>query len=276
MENIGIFDTHCHLMSKYYQQEEVILLLKAAYLAKVRAILNVGYDLKTSKKAVFQVYEYENEQNIPNLYAAVGIHPTEVGQCDENTIKQLTELIQTGKVIAVGEIGLDYFHKITSPASQKKWFKKQLLLAKHFNLPVLLHIRDAFEDAYQIIVELNIKYGLLHCFTGSKKIAEKFLALGFYISFAGNLTYKNAKVLQEIIPIIPNNRILVETDAPYLTPEPLRGKKPLAPRGLTINKPANIIYTIKKIAQLKNISSDNIAIIIKILHENALNLFNLK
>lgn len=276
MTNNGIFDTHCHLMSKHYVEDEVSKLLKDAYLAGVGSILNVGFNLKTSQDAVSHVSEFENDQKIPKLYAAVGIHPTEVAEFENdqknNVMLELKKLIQTGKVIAVGEIGLDYFHKFTTPEKQKKWFIEQLKLAKEHQLPVLLHIRDAFEDAFQIIKSHNITRGVLHCFTGTKEIADKFIKQGFYISFAGNLTYKNATNLQSVVKTIPMNRILVETDAPYLTPEPKRGKKPK--QGLTINNPENIIFTVKKIAELKNIPKQ-IDSIINTTRENALNVFKL-
>lgn len=272
MINNGIFDTHCHLMSEHYEEVEIINILNNAFFAGIGNILNVSYDLKSSNQAVSQVYQYSDDKNIPKIFAAIGIHPTNVGDCDKATIKELVKLIQTGKVVAIGEIGLDYYHKYTKPKEQKKWFIEQLRIAKKFNLPVLLHIRDAFDDAYEIVQKEGITKGVLHCFTGSNEIAQKFLKLGFYISFAGNLTYKNAKSLQEVVKHIPNNRILVETDAPYLTPEPLRGKKPNK-MGLTINFPVNIVFIVRKIAELKSLPEQNIR---KIINENAITLFNLK
>lgn len=270
MINNGVFDTHCHLMSKHYVEDEILKLLNDAYLAGVGSICNVGFDLKTSKQAVSQIYQFDNENQIPNLYAAVGIHPTEVNNCDNNTIFELKKLIQTGKVVAIGEIGLDYYHKFTTPKLQKKWFIKQLLLAKEHKLPVLLHIRDAFDDAFDIIKQENITNGILHCFTGTKEIAQKFIKQGFYISFAGNLTYKNAVNLQTVVKQLPLNRILIETDAPYLTPEPKRAKNPK--NGLTINYPENIVFTVNKIAELKNIPKQSV---INATHENAIMIFKL-
>lgn len=276
MVNNGIFDTHCHLMSEHYVEDEVLKLLKDAYLAGVGSILNVGFTLKSSKAAVSQVSEFENDEKIPQLYAAVGIHPTEVAEFENfqknEVMIELKKLIQTGKVLAVGEIGLDYFHKFTSVEKQKKWFIEQLRLAKEHQLPVLLHIRNAFEDALQIIKDENITRGVLHCFTGTKEVADKFIKQGFYISFAGNVTYKNAVTLQEVAKTIPMNRILVETDAPYLTPEPKRGRNPK--QGLTVNNPENIIFTVKKIAELKNITKQ-VDSVIKTTRENAFNVFKL-
>lgn len=276
MVNNGIFDTHCHLMSEHYVEDEVLKLLKDAYLAGVGSILNVGFTLKSSQAAVSQVSEFENDEKIPQLYAAVGIHPTEVAEFENfqknEVMIELKKLIQTGKVLAVGEIGLDYFHKFTSVEKQKKWFIEQLRLAKEHQLPVLLHIRNAFEDALQIIKDENITRGVLHCFTGTKEVADKFIKQGFYISFAGNVTYKNAVTLQEVAKTIPMNRILVETDAPYLTPEPKRGRNPK--QGLTVNNPENIIFTVKKIAELKNITKQ-VDSVIKTTRENAFNVFKL-
>lgn len=273
MVNNGIFDTHCHLMSQHYAEEDLTNLLNNAYLAGIGSILNVGYDLETSNQAVSQVNQYASDKGIPKLYAAIGIHPTEVGKCNKSVIDNLEKLIQTGTVIAIGEIGLDYYHKFTTPELQKKWLIEQLRLAKKFSLPVLLHIRDAFDDAYEIVKKEGITKGLLHCFTGTNEIAQKFLKLGFYVSYAGNVTYSNAKILQETVKNIPTNRILVETDAPYLTPEPLRGKNPEKGTGLTINVPTNIVFTVRKIAELKNLPEQNIR---KIVNENAIALFNLK
>ncbi|MDQ7982981.1 MAG: TatD family hydrolase [Spiroplasma sp.] len=272
MVNNGIFDTHCHLMSKHYQNEDLNNLLNNAFVAGVGNILSVGYNLETSNQAVSQAYQYANDSNTPKVFAAVGVHPTEVHNINDKVMTQLIKFIQTGKVIAIGEIGLDYFHKDTAPELQKKWFIEQLKLAKKYNLPVLLHIRNAFEDAYKIVKEQGITKGVLHCFTGTSDIAKKFLKLGFYVSFAGNLTYKNARDLQAVVKDVPNNRILVETDAPYLTPEPLRGKKPNK-YGLTINFPVNIIFTVRKIAELKMLPEQNVR---KMVNENAITLFNLK
>lgn len=276
MVNNGIFDTHCHLMSEHYVEDEVSKLLKDAYLAGVGSILNVGFTLKSSQAAVSQVSEFENDEKIPQLYAAVGIHPTEVSEFENfqknEVMIELKKLIQTGKVLAVGEIGLDYFHKFTSVEKQKKWFIEQLRLAKEHQLPVLLHIRNAFEDALQIIKDENITRGVLHCFTGTKEVADKFIKQGFYISFAGNVTYKNAVTLQEVVKTTPMNRILVETDAPYLTPEPKRGRNPK--QGLTVNNPENVIFTVKKIAELKNIPKQ-VDSVIKTTRENAFNVFKL-
>lgn len=273
MVNNGIFDTHCHLMSEYYEEEDLMNILNNAFFAGVGSILNVSYDLKTSNQSVSQVYQYNEDKKIPKIYAAVGIHPTEAETCDKATMQELTKLVQTGKVIAIGEIGLDYYHKNADPEIQKKWFIEQLRLAKEFDLPVLLHIRNAFEDAYEIVKQEKITKGVLHCFTGTNEIAQKFLKLGFYVSFAGNVTYKNATELQEVVKHIPNNRILVETDAPYLTPEPLRGRKPNRVTGLTVNFPVNIVFTVRKIAELKNVPEQNIR---KITNENAITLFNLE
>lgn len=272
MANNGIFDTHCHLMTEYYEEENMMNVLNNAYVAGVGSILNVGYDLKTSKQAVTQVYQFAEDKNIPKIYAAIGIHPTEAETCDEAMMEQLKKLAQSDGVYAIGEIGLDYFHKNADPEIQKKWFIEQLKIAKQFDLPVLLHIRNAFEDAYQIVKAEKITKGVLHCFTGDFETAQKFIDLGFYVSFAGNLTYKNAKDLQEVAKQIPINRILVETDAPYLTPEPLRGRKPDKASGLTINFPVNIVFTARKIAELKNLPEQNIH---KITNENAITLFNL-
>ncbi|CAG8454150.1 17323_t:CDS:2 [Cetraspora pellucida] len=184
MNNLSIFDTHCHLADKEYQQQSRTIreIIQAAATVGVKCILNVGYDKSSNQKIIEQLKEFAN---------------------------------------------------------------LQLKLAKKYNLPVLLHIREAFADAYEMVKESGIKKGILHCFTGNWEIAEKFINLGFYVSFAGNITYKTAKWQErwkEVIEKIPLERIVVETDAPYLTPEPFRGQ---------INYPQHIIHTLTKIAEIK-------------------------
>lgn len=195
----------------------------------------------------------------------MGLHPNSDEDLTLENLQWIEKQLSNKKIIAIGEIGLDYHRDFTLKEKQKIWFKKQLKLAKRYNLPVLLHIREAFDDSYRVLKELGIKKGILHCFTGNWEIAKKFIDLGFYISFAGNITYKNGKWKerwQEVINKVPLEKIVIETDAPYLSPEPFRGK---------INYPQNIIYTLKKIAEIKKIDEKELA---KKIYLNTLWLFN--
>ncbi|AHF61556.1 hypothetical protein P344_07075 [Spiroplasma mirum ATCC 29335] len=234
----GIFDTHCHLMSEEYNFDETSETIEEARISGVVLLNNVGYDIKSSEAAVRQALQYDS------VYATVGIHPTDVARHSSTDIQRLNELSNASKVIAIGEIGLDYYHKNVSPELQKEWFRKQIKIAKEHDLPVVIHCRDAYEDCFKILLEEKVTKGVMHCYGGDIVMAQKFLDLGFYISFAGNITFKNAENLREVARLIPLNKLLVETDAPYLTPDPYRGEK---------NYPRFITYTVKKLAELKKI-----------------------
>lgn len=247
MNKFTIFDTHCHLADENYEDQNIKKIIQTAEESGVKFILNVGYDKKSNQKIIEQLTEF------PNLFGAVGLHPNSNEDLAEENLKWIENQLTNQKIIAIGEIGLDYYRNFTESEKQKYWFGRQLELAKKYGLPVLLHIREAFADAYQIVREKQIKKGILHCFTGSWEIAEKFLQLGFYISFAGNITYKNAKWQErwgEVIEKTPLERIVIETDAPYLSPEPLRGQT---------NYPQNIIHTLTKIAAVKGVKLEQAA-----------------
>lgn len=252
-----IFDTHCHLMSEEYKNDEIEEIIKNAKLSGVNIINNVGYNIDSSLSAVYQALQYKN------IYATIGIHPIDIIEHSINDLYKIDELAHIDKVIAIGEIGLDYNNPNISQNLQKEWFIKQIKIAKNHNLPIVIHCRNAYEDCYNILVEQNIKKGVMHCYNGDIENAQKIINLGLYISFSGILTFKNTKNLQMVVKKIPLNKILVETDAPYLTPNPHRGKK---------NYPKFIIYTIKKIAELKKIPLNEMIIITT---KNAYNAFNL-
>ena len=261
MNKLLIFDTHCHLADESYDNYDINQIIQEAQEKGVKFILNVGESKKTNQKIIRQL------ENYPNLFAALGLHPNSDEDLEEENLKWIERQLNNKKIVAIGEIGLDYYRTFTSIEKQKHWFKKQLELAKKYDLPVLLHIREAFEDAYKIVKELEINKGVLHCFTGNWEKAQKFLNLGFYISFAGNITYKNSKWQErwgEVIKKIPLEKIVIETDAPYLSPEPLRGQ---------INYPQNIVYTLKKIAEIKNQGLNETA---NIIYANTLKLFSLE
>ncbi|WP_342256116.1 TatD family hydrolase [Spiroplasma endosymbiont of Poecilobothrus nobilitatus] len=244
-------------MSHEYENEETSAIIADAKISSVSWLNNVGYDLDSSQAAVRHAMQYDN------VFATIGFHPTDVAKYRFSDLEKLDQLLNSDKVISVGEIGLDYFHKTVSPDLQKHWFIKQIELAKQHNLPIAIHCRDAYQDCYEILKEQKITQGLMHCYNGTIQMAQKFLDLGFYLSFAGNITFKNAEQLREVAKMVPLNKILVETDAPYLTPDPYRGKK---------NYPKFIMYTVKKLAELKNMPVEEM---IRITNKNARKLFNL-
>jgi len=272
MNKLTIFDTHCHLADKEYQKQSQSAkeIIQQAEKVGVKYILNTGQDMLTNQLLLEQLRDF------PNLFGALGLHPNSKEDLREENLSWIEKQLTNKKIIAIGEIGLDYYWEknLDQQKNQKDWFKKQLELAKKYNLPALLHIRgeadnkfaNAFTDAYEIVKEVGIKKGILHCFTGNWEIAQKFIDLGFYISFAGNITYKNAKWKEkwgEVIEKVPLEKIVVETDAPYLSPEPCRGQ---------INYPQNIVYTLEKIADIKKIDSKEVA---KIIYLNTLRLFGI-
>ena len=216
----------------------------------VSKVLIPGWDIKSSIDAINISSFYDG------FYAAVGIHPENIDGFDLNEIDKIKELANNKKVIAIGEIGLDYHYTKENKEMQFKFFKEQLKLALELNLPVIIHMRDCTEDMLTIVKEfkkennLNSIKGIMHSFSGSIETMNEFLKLGFYISFSGPVTFKNARQQKECASICPLDRILVETDSPYLSPEPFRGKR---------NEPKNTFYTLKYISELRGKSLEEMA-----------------
>ncbi|AHI54331.1 Mg-dependent DNase [Spiroplasma sabaudiense Ar-1343] len=211
---------------------------------------NVGFDIESSKLAIQQSYNYKN------IYAAVGIHPNDVEKFDfVSDLETISDLAMNEKVVAIGEVGIDYFYSRENRELQIKWFKAQIKIAQANKLPVMMHLRDevgkyeAYEDALSILKEMKVKKAIVHCFTVNLDYAKKFVNAGYLLSIPGVVTFKSAKDLQEAVKWIPLKNLLVETDAPYLTPEPNRGK---------INQPKYIVDTVIKIAALKKLSVEEI------------------
>lgn len=254
----GIFDTHCHLMDDVYVNDDEDHIIAETKMSNVSKLCNVGYDLQTSIRAVNTAMEHSF------IYAAVGIHPNNVAKFEKKDLTEVEDLATSTCVVGIGEIGLDYFHKDVSKELQKEWFIQQLRIAKRLDLPVLIHCRDAYEDCYDILVAEGIKKGIMHCFLGTAETAARFISLGFYISFGGVVTFKNAKAVQETVKQVPLSKIVVETDAPYLAPDPYRGRT---------NYPKYINYTVKKIAALKKTTVESV---IRITSKNANNVFGIK
>ena len=235
-----LIDSHCHLLSSEY--DDVKKAINDAFKSGVDKIIVNGYDLKSSIEAVELSKEYEN------LYVAIGIGPENIDSITDEDIKSIKALVNNKKVVAIGEIGLDYYWTKENKERQIYVFEEMLKIAKESNLPVIVHNRDATKDIYELLKEYNVK-GIIHCFSGSVETAKEFIKLGFLIGIGGVVTFKNAKHLKEVVQNIPLSCISLETDSPYLTPEPFRGKK---------NNPAYLTYIVKKIAELKGINEEEV------------------
>lgn len=231
-----LIDSHCHLLSSEYSDvdEEI----RNALSSGVDKIIINGYDLKSSIEAVKLSKKYGK------VYAAVGIGPENIDGVTNNDILKIKELADNDKVVAIGEIGLDYYWTKENKDEQIEMFKNMLSIAKEKNLPVIVHNREAFMDTYNLINEYNVT-GILHCFSGSIEMAKEFIKKGFLIGVGGVVTFKNAKKLKEVVKEIPLTSISLETDSPYLSPEPFRGK---------INTPSNLIYIVREIASIKGVN----------------------
>ena len=238
-----VFDSHAHYDADQFDEDRDKL-LSSMLENGVGTILNVGADWDSVTEVV------ELAQRYPHVYAAVGLHPDEVGILDEEKFAFLREQCKEEKVVAVGEIGLDYYWDNESHDIQKKWFIRQLELARERNLPVIIHSRDAAEDTLKIMKEhAQGLRGVIHCFSYSKELAKEYVKMGFHIGIGGVVTFKNGKKLKEIAQEIPLERMLLETDCPYLAPVPYRGK-----RNLSLYIP----YIAQEIANLRGISYEEV------------------
>lgn len=253
-----IFDTHAHLDSEQFE-EDFDDIMQNIINKKISLIVNPGCDLPTSKKSV------ELSEKYDFIYSAVGFHPHEAKYMDQDAIKEIENLaILNNKVVAIGEIGLDYYYDFSPRDIQEDVFAEQMELANKLDLPFIIHSRDASNDTYEMVKKYKNNVDcVLHCYSQSKEMAKLYLDLGCYLSFAGPVTFKKSTNLQEVAKYTPLDRIFIETDSPYLSPEPKRGKK---------NEPSNIIYTGKKIAELKEISEEQL---FKSTYNNAVSFFKL-
>ena len=247
-----LVDTHAHLdFTKFDADRPQVI--ERARAAGVSAIVNVGTDLVSSRRAVELAEEYEA------VYAAVGVHPHGAKKLDGATLGELRELAQRPKVVAVGEIGLDYFRNLSPPDAQRRAFQAQLAWASKMGKPVIIHDRDAHDEILKALTDwaaglgnstLAGRLGVLHTFSGDLEMARKAIDLGFYISISGPVTYKNARQLPGIVRALPLDRLLVETDCPFLSPEPYRDKS---------NEPAYTRLVAERIAELKGVPYDRLA-----------------
>lgn len=237
-----LFDSHAHLEMKEFENDRHDV-IRRAQAAGVDFFVTVGTNLPLSRKAVALA-----EQN-KNIYAAVGIHPHDVGKIGNNTYDDLKKIARNKKVVAYGEIGLDFFRNIAPQPNQIEKFGEQLQLAKELHLPVIIHDRDAHEQSLEMVKASGIHRGVFHCFSGDYEMAGKCLDLGFYLSVPGVVTFDKAGTLQDVVRRVPLSSLLLETDCPYLTPVPYRGKR---------NEPAYIVETARKVAEIKGVTLEEV------------------
>lgn len=253
-----IFETHAHYDDDKFTEDRDELIL-AVHESGVHPIINVGASIHSTQTTL------ELAKHYPFIYAAVGVHPSDVADLNEDTFVWLKEQTTYAKTVAVGEIGLDYYWDKEADVQEKQryWFGRQLQLAREADLPVIIHSRDAAADTLQVMRDNHAETipGVIHCYSYSPELAQEFVRMGYYIGVGGVVTFKNAKKLVETVQTIPMERILLETDSPYMAPEPHRG---------TRNDSRNIPYVIAKLAELKGITPQEVE---RITEENAYRLF---
>lgn len=245
-----MIDTHCHLFEEDYDNLDE--LLKEIFNNNIYCIVN-GCDYLTNKEAIQLCCNN-------GIYASIGYHPTELNKIPENHIKILEEMLLNNKIVAIGEIGLDYHYDYDKEV-QKRIFKEQLDLAQKYNLPIIVHSRDAINDVYEMLKNYKLR-GIIHAFSGSYEMAVKFIKLGYKLGIGGVITFKNCN-LKNVVAKISLDDIVLETDSPYLTPEPNRGKK---------NSPLNLRYIASYIADIKGTTYEEVC---KVTNYNAISLFDL-
>jgi len=249
-----MIDTHCHILSENYENlDGIINKIKNSGVKKI--IVN-GCDMKSNLEVIDLVKKYDI------VYGALGFHPTELENYSDECLAFLEEHINDEKIVAVGEIGLDYHYENYDKNKQQESFEKQLEIAKRHNKPIIVHSRDAIQDTYNILSKYNVR-GVLHCYSGSLEMAREFIKLGFYIGIGGVITYGNAKSLVRVLEGISLDNVLLETDSPYLTPVPYRGQ---------VNDSSYLSLIVAKIGSIKNIKTD---LVVEITTRNACSLFDL-
>lgn len=254
-----IFETHAHYDDKAFAEDRDML-LSSLPKQGIGTVINVCSDLESVKRTIGLMEKYSF------VYGAMGIHPSDTGALTEESFAWLKEQCLHEKTVAVGEIGLDYYWNEPEPEIQKKWFERQLFLAQELKKPVIIHSREAAKDTLDMMKALHAEKtgGVIHCFSYTKEMAAEFLKLDFYFGIGGVVTFSNAKKLKEAVAYIPLERLLLETDSPYLAPVPNRGKR---------NSSLNIPYIAEEIAGIKGVSYDEV---IRITRQNAENLFGIK
>lgn len=256
-----LFDSHCHLNDEKFDEDREEL-INSLFLGGVDKLINAGYSIESSKKAL------EIAEKYPQIYTTCGVSPNDITNSVESIqeeLRKIEEVAKSEKVIAIGEIGLDYYWNTENKELQQYAFIEQIKLANKLNLPIVIHTREAVMDTLDILKKNPVdRKGVFHCCPLNRELVKEALKLDFYISFAGPVTFKNSKNADEIIDMVPLDKMLIETDSPYLAPEPNRGKR---------NDPRNVKYIAEKIAKVKNIEIEEIA---KLAYENACRIFKIK
>ena len=254
-----IFESHAHYDDEAFDEDRDALLRSFAENG-IDKVINIGASLESCRRTLALVEKYSF------FYGAIGVHPSETGELTETDLLWLKERCALEKVVAVGEIGLDYYWKETDPAIQKMWFERQLLMAQEVSLPVIIHSREAAKDTLDIMKSLHAEKtgGVIHCFSYSREMARQFMELNVSFGIGGVITFPNARKLKEAVDYIPMDRLLLETDSPYLSPVPYRGKR---------NSSLNLSFIIDRIAEIKGISSEKV---IEITTDNAEKLFKVR
>lgn len=252
-------DTHVHLNADQYE-EDLQEVIDRALAAKVEKMVVIGFDRKTIERAMKLIEDYDF------IYAVIGWHPVDAIDCKDEDLQWIEQLAAHPKVVGIGETGLDYYWDKSPKDIQKHWFRKQIHLAQKLNLPIIIHNRDATADVVQILREENAASvgGIMHSFSGSVETAQECIKMNFMISLGGPVTFKNARQPKEVATEIPLEYLLIETDAPYLTPHPYRGKR---------NEPAHVVLVAEEIARLKELPVEEIA---QKTTENAMRFFKIK
>ena len=240
-----LFDTHAHLLSERFDQDRDELIAWLPELGMV-GMIEVGCTVDNSREAL------KLAESAGYIYAAIGVHPHEAGEAPPDFIEQLEALAKNPKAVAIGEIGLDYHYDFSPRDVQRRVFERQLELAWRLRLPVAIHMREATQDVLAMLREYKGIKGVMHCFSGSPETAVICVAMGLCVSFTGSVTFKNARKVVEAAAAVPIDRLMAETDCPYLAPEPVRGRR---------NDPSNVRYVIEKLAEIKGIPADEMAAI---------------
>lgn len=253
-----IFDTHAHYDDRQFEEDRAEL-LSSMQEQGVGMIVDAGSDIASWDKIGQLTEQY------PFIYGAIGVHPDEVGELDEEKMQRMEKLLSGEKMVAVGEIGLDYYWDKEKRDLQKKWFIRQLELARQLDLPVIIHSREAAADTMEIMKQhAKGLDGVIHCFSYSPEQAKEYVKMGFYLGIGGVVTFKNAKKLKEVVQEIPLEALVLETDSPYLAPVPHRGKR---------NNSQNLVYVAEEIAALKGVSYEEV---VRQTTENAKKLYRLE
>lgn len=255
----NIFDTHAHYDDERFEEDREELLSRLEEQG-ITHVVNVGASISSSKKTLELIKQY------PFIYGSVGVHPNETGELTEEDIDFLKRAALEEKIVAIGEIGLDYYWNEPEREIQKKWFIRQLALAREVRLPVIIHSRDAAQDTLEILKAQKGEEigGVIHCFSYSAEMAREYLNMGFYLGIGGVITFPNAKKLKEVVEMAPLERIVLETDCPYLAPIPNRGKR---------NSSFNLPFIAEEIAKMKQIAYDKV---IDVTYENAKRLYRIR